>query len=102
MTALLNAFSFPMSKEQAEVIAIERGLDAGAEFDVEIGRSSAFMLSKADMIRNIVTMPNVSEGGVSISISDRKTLIGLANGIYSKYGEPLIKDENPTVTPIIE
>ena len=91
-----------MSVGQVEVIATERNLDLSAAFDQNVAKSPAFQLSKADMIRNIITMPNVSEGGVSISITDRRTLIGLANGIYSKYGEPLIKEENPTVTPIPE
>jgi len=101
-TALLNTVSFPLSATQAEVIAVERELDLTAEFTKEIGRSPKFQLAKADMIRNIITSPNVSEGGVSISLADRKTLIGIANGIYGKYGEPLIKEQHPTVTPIYD
>lgn len=101
LTALLNSVSFPVSETQAEVIAIERGLDVGADFDRRTGSSPDFLLAKADMIRTIVTAPNVSEGGVSISITDRSTLIGLANGIYSKYEpESLILEQHPTVTPI--
>ena len=74
-----------------------------SDFTPEIGRSPAFLLAKADMIKNIVTAPNVSEGGVSISITDRKTLIGIANGIYAKYEpESAILELRPTVTPIID
>lgn len=102
-TALLHSVSFPLSATQAEVIAEDRGLKLDAQYTKAIGKTPEFRLAKADMIRNIITAPNVSEGGVSISYSDRKTLIGIANGIYAKY-EPgsVIKEEHPTVTPIEE
>lgn len=101
-TALLKSVSFPFAATQAEVIAEIRGLHLYDVFSEAIGKSPAFELSKADMISNYVTSPNVSESGVSISISDRKTLIGIANGIYRKYNETgsLILEEHPTVTPI--
>ena len=99
-TALMNTVTFPLTSTQAEVIAVERGLELDADFTAEVGKSPGFCLAKADMIRVFITSPNVSEGGVSISISDRKTLIGIANGIYSRYGEPLIQEEHPKVTPI--
>ena len=92
--------SFPFSSRKAEVIAINRDLALDDEYTKEVGKSRNFELASADMIRNYVTAPNVSEGGVSISISDRKTLIGIANGIYAKHKEPLILEQRPTVTPV--
>lgn len=99
-TALLSTVSFPLSETQAEMIAVKRGLDVGADFSAKIGQSKPFELAQADVIRAVLLSPNVSEGGVSISYTDRKTLLGLANSIYSKYGEPLVKEGYPTVTPI--
>ena len=102
-TALKNTVSFPLSNGQVEVIAVERGLNLSDEFTKTIGRSAEFQLAKADMIRCIVTALNVTEGGVSISVADRKTLIGIANGIYLKHEpESLIQDATPTVTPIYD
>ena len=102
-TALKNTVSFPLSNGQVEVIAVERGLNLSDEFTKTIGRSSEFQLAKADMIRCIVTALDVTEGGVSISVADRKTLIGIANGIYLKHEpESLIQDATPTVTPIYD
>lgn len=102
-TALKNTVSFPLSAGQVEVIAVERGLDLDAQFTRQMGLSMVFQLAKADMIRCIVTAPNVTEGGVSISVADRKTLIGIANGIYARFEpESLLQEAIPTVTPIYD
>lgn len=93
----MNSVSFPISDAQAGVIAVRRGLDLEADFTKAIGDSGAFLLSMADCIRMVVIAPNVSEGGVSISYGDRKVMLSLANSIYSKFGEPLIQESNPTV-----
>lgn len=95
--ALLSSASFSVSFEQAEVIAVTRDLYLEENFTKEIAVSKAFELSKADMIKMVILMPNVSEGGVSISITDRHYLMGVANSIYAKYGEPLIQEQQPTV-----
>lgn len=102
-TALKSSVSFPLSDGQVGVIAEDRGLKLGAEYTKALGKTKEFRLAKADMIRCLVTAPNVSEGGVSISIADRKTLIGIANGIYAKYEpESIIQEAIPTVTPIYD
>ena len=102
VTALVNSVSFPLVSEQVEVIAIRRGLNAFDEFSADVATSKEFELAYADCLKLIVTHPNVSEGGVSISISDRKSFIGLANGVYRKYSESLIQEERPTVQPIVD
>lgn len=102
-TALSSSVSFPLSSGQVEVIAEDRELNLNDTYTKAIGKSADFQLAKADMIRCLVTAPNVSEGGVSISIADRKTLIGIANGIYAKYEpESIIQEAIPTVTPIYD
>lgn len=102
-TALSSSVSFPLSSGQVELIAEDRDLTLDAVYTKALGKSEEFQLAKADMIRCLVTAPNVSEGGVSISIADRKTLIGIANGIYAKYEpESLIQEAIPTCTPIYD
>lgn len=98
--ALRNSFPFPVKDGQLEVIAISRGLVLDGEFDPFIATSKPFGLAKADVIKTIVMAPNVSEGGVSISFNDKSSLISIANGIYGKYGEPLLGLEAPTVIPL--
>lgn len=102
-TALKSTVLFSLTDGQVGVIAEDRELDLDAQYTKAVGQTKGFQLAKADMIRAIVTAPNVSEGGVSISIDDRKTLIGIANGIYAKYEpESLIHEATPTVTPIYD
>lgn len=98
--ALRNSFPVPVNDRQLDVIAISRGLVIDNVFDPFIATSKVFELCKADVIRNIVMTPNISEGGVSISFSDKSDMISLANRIYGKYGEPLLGRETPTVKPL--
>lgn len=99
-TALLLSVSFPLAETQAEVMAVKRGLDLYDLFTKEVADSPEYELTHADILRLLVTQPNVSEGGVSISVSDKATLVSMANSVYRKHGEPLIREQNPTVEPI--
>ena len=98
--ALRSSFPFSVRDSQLDVIAISRGLILDEEFDSLVASSKPFGLAKADVIKTVVMTPNVSEGGVSISFSDRSSLISIANGIYGMYGEPLFGQETPSVTPL--
>lgn len=98
--ALRNSFPFAVKDSLLDVVAISRGLYIDDDFDQSIATSSLFNLAKADVIKTIVMTPNVSEGGVSISFNDRANMISIANGIYGKYGEPLLGLETPTVKPL--
>ena len=95
--ALRNSFPFAVSSGAIEVIAYTRSLHIDDEFDANIANSKAFLLAKADIIKTIVMSPNVSEGGVSISFSDKEAMISIANEIYGRYGEPFFGQTNPTV-----
>lgn len=102
-TALKSKVSFPISDDRVGVIAEDRDLALDAVYTKAIGRTPGFRLAMADMITCIVTAPNVTEGGVSISYTDRKSLISLANRIYAKYEpESIIQEAIPTVTPIYD
>lgn len=102
-TALKLSISFPLASGQVEVIATKRGFTEtmlAEEFTTKIANSRSYELTYADSLKMLVTHPNVSEGGVSISISDRESLIAIANDIYRKYNEPIIQEEHPAVYPI--
>lgn len=98
--ALRNSFPFAVKDGQLDVIAISRGLVLDDVFDPFVASSKPFDLAKADVIKTIVMTPNISEGGVSISFSDKATMISMANTIYGAYGEPLLCLETPTVKPL--
>lgn len=98
-TALQSLVPYPLTENQIKVTAARRGLVLNQDFDNVVG-TKAFDLADADLIKLVVMHPNISEGGVSISLSDRKALIAEANRIYRQYDEPLIEDEHPAVYPI--
>jgi len=54
------------------------------------GRSQAFDLAVADVYIVLATGTDVKEGGYSVSIPDRKTLLNLANSIYQRWGYPIV------------
>ena len=100
--ALKNSVSFPLAPGQVEVIAVKRGLNLDADFTSSVAKSESYELTYADALKLMVTQPNVSEGGVSISVSDKKSLISIANSIYRKYGESVIQEARPAVYPILD
>lgn len=99
-TAIRNSIPVPFEDEKIMLITMERGIDFNAEFTRSLATSKEFLLSKADALRMLLMMPNVSEGGVSISWSDRKHLAGVANRIYAKFGEEQVQTESPSVEPL--
>ena len=98
--ALRNSFPFSVKDSMLDVIAISRGLVLDTEFDSFVATSKSFDLCKADVIKAMVMTPNISEGGVSISFSDKSNMISIANTIYGTYGEPILCLETPTVKPL--
>jgi hypothetical protein len=95
--ALQAAVMYQMDDNSLQRILIKRGLLADDPFN---GETQASELAAADAITLLVTAPNVSEGGYSLSLSDKSSLIKIATGIYTKYGEvnPLV--EPPKVTAV--
>ena len=92
LEAIKGALNYPLSDNSFILALTKRGLVETATYiDCQ-----GFDLSYADAIVTLITTPNISEGGYSLSISDKATLIKLANGIYAKCGvkSPL----NPTAT----
>lgn len=88
--ALKAKLSYPLADNAFTLALTNRGLVDSATYAAS---SAAFELAYADTIFTLVTAPNTSEGGYSISLTDRKALIDLANGIYAANGivSPLLK-----------
>jgi hypothetical protein len=74
---------YPLPVNTFNRVLTDRGL-SGA--DTYSGTSRAFELATADIYKVLATAANISEGGFSVSINDRKTFLAMANSIYSQYG----------------
>lgn len=90
LEALLASVNFPINTAKAEKCLIDRGLTAADTYSEE---TEAFLLAKADLIMVLLTTPSVSEGGFSLSLSDREDLRNIAATIYREY------DEEPPFAP---
>ena len=86
LEAIKESIGYPISEKRAEMTLIKRGLTKTEEATETVLNSKNFELATADLMFWMLTAANVSEGGFSISISDKATLKELASGIYSKYG----------------
>lgn len=86
LEAIKEAIGYPISVNRANMTLIKRGLTAANEATQAILNSREFELATADLIYWMITTPNISEGGVSLSITDKKTLQQIASGIFSKWG----------------
>lgn len=90
--ALKSSVGYPVPKDSIEAIAVRRGIyeSLQKEINPQVMNSKAFALCEADIVKYLITVANVSEGGVSISVNDREVLINTANSVYARYDEPLI------------
>jgi hypothetical protein len=85
LEAIKGKLSYPLSDNAFILALLDRGLTSTDTY----AKGEAFDLAYADAITILITAPNTSEGGYSVSQSDKKTLLDLPNGIYTKYGEPV-------------
>lgn len=81
--ALKAGIAYPITDSQAELALTDRGL---ATADTYAGVTMEFELAKADILILLATSPNISEGGYSISISQKEIMLSTASGIYDKHG----------------
>lgn len=98
--ALIKSVNYPLTESNVIPLMVARGLDQAAELTMQIAKSDAYKLAYADILRFVVTMVNLQQGG-SVSQAAVKALSGTANAIYKAFGEPLIGEEaglTPTVT----
>jgi hypothetical protein len=86
LEAIKESIGYPISEKRAEMTLIKRGLNKTDEATEAVLNSKNFELATADLMFWMLTAANVSEGGFSLSISDKATLKELASGIYTKHG----------------
>jgi len=87
LEALKAKVGYPLSDNALIVALSSRDIIHQDTFSVS-ANVSGFELAYADSLITILSTPsNVSEGGYSVSVSDRKILSELANKIYLKYDE---------------
>jgi hypothetical protein len=85
-----------LSEDTFQRTLIDRGLEAATDYS---GITKQFELATADIYKTLVTVPNVSEGDVQISLTDKSNFIKLANAIYTKYDEPVIDSKKAFEVP---
>lgn len=99
LEALRDEIHYPLPTGYLENKLIVRGLNKDDEFDPETARGKDFRGCVADCLVGLVTSPNISEGGVSISQTYKDQIMKIANSIYTSIGENEVTDEKePTVT----
>jgi hypothetical protein len=84
---------YPLPDNSFIKVLLDRGLSATAEYS---GKTKAFELATADIYIVLVSSANVSEGGFSVSISEKANLTKMANAIYKKHDDTA--GSNPTVS----
>lgn len=94
LEAIKQSVGYPVNDTRAEMTLVKRGLVKTDEATQSVLNSKAFELATADLMFWLLTAPNISEGGYSISITDKKSLKDIASGIYSRWGERV--PGNPT------
>lgn len=93
LEAIKGKLGYPLSDNAFIVVLTDRGLSDSNTYV----KSNAFDLAYADSIIMLITAPNTTEGGYSVSLPDKKALLDLANWIYASNGvvSPILK---PTAT----
>lgn len=81
LEAIRGKLNYPLSENSFKVALEDRGLYSE---DIYV-KSEAFELAYADSIVMLLTSPDINEGGFSISMADRKTLLNISDKIYKTY-----------------
>lgn len=99
LAALKSLIHYPVTDDACELALLNRGIAITGITVTDTyttANKQAVELAYADILCTLISAPNVSEGGYSISLSDKQAIIKEANGIYSKYGIP--SPLSPTAT----
>ena len=98
LEALKSKVKYPMTENFYLSILIDRGLKGEDDYTSNIANSNGFKGARADCLIELIDTPNVSEGGLSISLSDKASIILVANKLYREIGETEYKTSQPKVT----
>lgn len=87
--SLKTISSYPVPQLTLIRVAVERGLPGEETITPEILKSNGYQLAKADLMDWLSNAPNVSEGGVSFSLSqkERDNFKRKSESIYREAGE---------------
>ena len=95
--ALKDEITYPLNDGFMENKLLARGLNADGEITPEIIKSNEFIGATADCLFALITAPNISEAGKSISLGDRGEILKVANRLYASIGEDEKTIDVPTV-----
>lgn len=96
--ALRDEVQYPVTDGFLQNKLFKRQLSGDAIFTAEVALSKEYQGCVADCMIGVLTSPNISEGGVSISHSDKSVILNIANTIYRNIGEKEVSDkQEPTV-----
>lgn len=82
LEALKAKVEYPLSDNAFTLALEDRGL-VGTDTYV---KGKLFDLAYADCLTQLVSMADKKEGNFSLTFSDKRTIIQIANGIYNRYG----------------
>lgn len=81
LEAIKAKLNYPLT-ENAFILALQdRGLTSSATYSDK----KLLELAYADLCYTLMTSPNITEGGYSVSLSDKKILTQVADSIFKKY-----------------
>ncbi|MEN0095899.1 MAG: DUF6706 family protein [Pedobacter sp.] len=83
LEALKNKINYPLNEGSFLVVLIEADINPQAEFSKD--NSMKLDIAASDLILQVLTSPNVSEGGYSISLSDREALLKVRSLLLAKW-----------------
>lgn len=96
--ALRDEIQYPVTDGFLQNKLLKRQLSGDDIFTADVALSKEYQGCIADALIGIITSPNISEGGVSISHSDKNVMLNIANTIYRNIGESEVQEkQEPTV-----
>lgn len=85
--ALISKCPIQLGSSLIDTIIIDREINPDDVYTSETSKTNAFNGAIADMVIAYLLAPNVSEGGVSISVTEKEKILNYANSIYTEIGE---------------
>lgn len=91
LEALTATVNYPIDSVKVQKILIDNGFNSASTYD---GNSKSFDLATAGLYQLIATSANLSEGDLSVSLTEKNTLLTMASKLYQKHGvvDPLAND----------
>jgi len=71
LVALQSLSNYPVPAQFLQTVSVERGIKLDDSFDTELAKTRAYRLLKSDVYEFLSKAPNISENGVSFSLSDK-------------------------------